>query len=190
MATQAATPAPHGAPTATHAGTAVPEHAPVFPPFDAQHFSSQLVWLALVFGALYYLMSRIALPRVAGILEARESKISSDLASAEAARKDADAAREAHDRMIAEAKARSQATAQEAHQKVAAESDAKRKALTGELDAKLAAAEAQISQMRARAMANVDDVARDAASAIVERLTGRAPSADAVAAAVSAVKNA
>ena len=99
----------HKTGTEVHGGAA--EHGSSFPPFDSEHFSSQLIWLALIFGALYLLMSRVALPRVAGILEARESKISSDLASAEAARKDADAAREAHDRMIAEAKARSQATA-------------------------------------------------------------------------------
>ncbi len=175
---------------ATQTGTQVPDHAPVFPPFDTQHFSSQIIWLALIFGALYYMMSRIALPRVAGILEAREAKIEGDLASAEAARKAAEDAREAHDRMIAEARARAQATAQDAHAKLAAESDARRKRLSDELDGRLAVAEKQIGEMRAAAMGNVETVARDAASAIVAQLTGRAPSAEAIAKAVAAVKNA
>ncbi|MBL8587376.1 MAG: F0F1 ATP synthase subunit B' [Methylobacteriaceae bacterium] len=172
--------------TAAQTGTQVPDHQPVFPPFDTQHFSSQLIWLALVFGALYYLMSRIALPRVAGILETREAKIAGDLASAEAARKAAEDARESHDRMIADARARAQATAQDAHQRLAAESEARRKRLTDELDARLAASEKQIGEMRAAAMGNVDAVARDAASAIVTQLTGRAPSAQAIADAVAA----
>ena len=42
-----------------------------FPPFDAHTFASQLFWLALAFIALYLLMSRIALPRIGSILEAR-----------------------------------------------------------------------------------------------------------------------
>jgi FAD/FMN-containing dehydrogenase len=40
----------------------------VFPPFDPSTFGSQLLWLAIIFGALYVLMSRIGLPRVEGIL--------------------------------------------------------------------------------------------------------------------------
>lgn len=172
-------------PQATQAGTQVPAHAKVFPPFDTQHFSSQIIWLALVFGALYYMMSRIALPRVAGILEARDAKISGDLASAEAARKAAEDARESHDKMLADARDRAQATAQEANAKLAAESDARRKRLSEELDGRLAVAEKQIGEMRAAAMANVETVARDAATAIVTQLTGRAPSADAIASAVA-----
>lgn len=175
MATQPATQ------PATHAGTQVPAQPKVFPPFDAQHFSSQIIWLALVFGALYYLMSRIALPRVAGILEAREARIEGDLASAEAARKAAEDARESHDRMLADARARAQATAQEANARLAAESEARRKRLADELDGRLAVAESQIGEMRAAAMSNVGAVAREAASAIVTQLTGRAPSADAIA---------
>jgi F-type H+-transporting ATPase subunit b len=62
---------------------------------------------------------------------------------------------------------------QEAHQKLAGETEAKRKTLEGELNVKLAAAEAQIADTKAKAMANVDAVARDTAAAIVEHITGK-----------------
>jgi F-type H+-transporting ATPase subunit b len=45
------------------------EHGRGFPPFNTETFVSQLLWLALIFLALYLLMSRIALPRVGSILE-------------------------------------------------------------------------------------------------------------------------
>ena len=57
------------------------QHA--FPPFDKQNFPSQLFWLALTFIALYLLMSRIALPRISSILDARRQRIESDLAEAQ-----------------------------------------------------------------------------------------------------------
>ncbi|WP_235935648.1 ATP synthase subunit B family protein [Devosia aurantiaca] len=38
----------------------------VFPPFDPATFPSQLLWLAITFGALYVVMSRVALPRLGG----------------------------------------------------------------------------------------------------------------------------
>lgn len=63
-----------------------------FPPFDTTNFASLLIWLVLTFGALYLLMSRIALPRVAGILETRHNKINADVLAAHAKRKEADQA--------------------------------------------------------------------------------------------------
>src|SRR5258706_13187737 len=56
------------------------EHGGGFPPFNAHTFASQLLWLALIFLALYLLMSRVALPRVGSILEAPRRPIAADLA--------------------------------------------------------------------------------------------------------------
>src|SRR5438309_10143703 len=56
------------------------EHGAGFPPFNSHTFASQLLWLALMFVALYLLMSRVALPRVGLILEARHRHIEADLA--------------------------------------------------------------------------------------------------------------
>src|SRR5947208_1000609 len=50
------------------------EHGGGFPPFQKETFASQLLWLALVFVALYLLMSRIALPRIGSILDRRRSR--------------------------------------------------------------------------------------------------------------------
>jgi F-type H+-transporting ATPase subunit b len=171
------------------AGTEVPGgagHSDVFPPFDTTHFSSQLVWLALTFGALYLLMSKVALPRVAGILENRQNAISGDLDRAALMQKQADDAGKAYEKTLADAKARAQAMGQEAAAKSAAESEAKRKALEAELNGKLAAAETQIAAAKAQAMSNVDGIAREAAAAIVQQLTGKAASPDAIAQAVAA----
>jgi F-type H+-transporting ATPase subunit b len=189
-----ATPAPHGtpaAPQATHAGTEAPGgHKGVFPPFDTHTFAGQILWLAIFFGLLYWLMSKIALPRVAGTLQAREDKIAGDLAAAQAVRDQADGSRAAYEKTLADAKSRSQAMAQDANARAAAESDARRKTLTAELDARLAQSEKQIADMRARAMANVDDIARDAAQMIVRQLTGREITAEEAARAVASVKSA
>jgi len=51
----------------------------VFPPFDATHFPSQILWFVIAFAILYALMSRIALPRVGEIKQMRRDKIASEL---------------------------------------------------------------------------------------------------------------
>ena len=146
---------------------------------------SQLIWLAITFGLLYYLMSKVALPRIAAILKDRGDKISGDLGAARAAQAKAESAQVEHDKTLADAKAKAQAVGQEAHQQLSAEADAKRKALEADLNVKMAAADVQIGEMKAKAMANVEGIAKDAAAAIVEQITGKAADPQKIAAALA-----
>ena len=159
-----------------------------FPPFDSHSFVSQLVWLAVVFGLLYWLMSRIALPRVGSILEARRSRIEGDLADASRLQQQASDASAAYDSKLAEAKARSQALAQTTHDELLAETESKRHALEDELNGKLATAEQQIQDMKIRAMSSVEGIAREASAAIIEHLTGKAADPQALDAAMASAK--
>ena len=120
-----------------------------FPPFDPSTFPSQIVWLAITFGALYYYMSKRFLPKVGEVIETRRARIAKDLDEATAMQQQADAAAAAHEKALADARAKAQALAQATRDQLAAEADAKRKALEDELAAKLAAAEAQIAATRA-----------------------------------------
>ena len=161
---------------------------PMFPPFDSRTYPSQILWFAIAFGVLYLLMARIGLPRVAQVLEMRRTRIANDLDRAAAMQREAKEAGEAYDRTLADAKARAQELAAETRAKLKAETDGKRQALEGDLAAKLAAAEAQIGDMKAKAMANVGAIARDATTAIVEHLTGKSADPEAVTAAVAATE--
>lgn len=158
----------------------------VFPPFDVTTFPSQLLWLAISFGLLYYAMHRVIAPRFFGIVEARETTVARDLDAAGNAKRQADAASAAYDEALAAAKANAQALALEARESMAAEADAKRKTLEAELAERLAAAEETIAARKRDAMANVRDIAEETASAIVERLIGKAPAPGAVSAALDA----
>jgi F-type H+-transporting ATPase subunit b len=162
------------------------EHGKGFPPFDATTFASQLLWLAITFVALYLLMSRVALPRVGAILENRRARIAGDLAEAQSLKEQSDAAIAAYEKALAEARGRAQALANETIQQQAAAAEANRKELDAKLNARIAEAEKSIAATQAAAMANVQTIAAEAAAAIVERLTGTAPAAQDVAAAVGA----
>jgi F-type H+-transporting ATPase subunit b len=160
-----------------------------FPPFDPSTFLPQLVWFAIAFGFLLWYMSKRGLPALGSVIEGRKAQIARDLDDATAMQQRADAAAAAHEKTLAEARAKAQTLAQAARDAAAADAQARRKVLEDELAAKLAAAEREIAAMRAGAMANVAEVARDAAGAIVERLSGRPADPAAVAAAVGSVKS-
>jgi F-type H+-transporting ATPase subunit b len=163
------------------------EHDGGFPPFEPQTFASQLVWLAIAFVLLYVLMSRLALPRVASIIEDRQKRIADDLADAGRLKQESDAAVVAYEKALADARARAQTIANETREKQQAQADATRKTLEAGLNAKLAEAEKSIAATKQAAMANVRAIAEDAARAIIERLIGTAPSDKAVAEAVADV---
>jgi len=161
------------------------EHGGGFPPFQKETFASQLVWFALVFVALYLLMSRVALPRVSSILEHRRQRIEGDLAEAQGLKDQSDAAITAYEQALADARSRAQALANETRQRAAEQAEAGRKGLDAKLNQRIADAEKVIGDKRAAAMLNVRDIATEAAAAIVERLIGVAPAGQQVASAVA-----
>jgi F-type H+-transporting ATPase subunit b len=158
------------------AGTEAPGGAkPPFPPFNSETFGSQLVWLVIAFVALYVLLSRIALPRVAAIFATRSGRIESDLEAAKRLSAESQAAVEAYEKALGEARAKAQAIANATRADFAARADEAKKRLEAELTAKLAEAERKIETTKKSAMANVRGIASDAASEIVKRLLGEAP---------------
>jgi F-type H+-transporting ATPase subunit b len=175
--------------TPTTSGTQVPggpAPGPGFPPFKTETFASQLLWLAIFFGLLYWLVSKIFAPRLTETIEGRASRIAKDLDDAAAARAKAEEAGVAYEKSLAEAKAKAQGIGQARRDEVNAAAEARRKALEADLAKQLAASEAQIAKMKAAAMGNVSGIATDAASAIVQQLTGAAPAKGEVASAIAA----
>ena len=176
----------HGGAGAAHTEADGGEHDGGFPPFDSSTFASQLVSLVIAFVALYIIVSRIALPRVGGLIDARQSAIEGDLAEAQSLKDESEAALKAYERELAAARSKAQAIAAETRETMNAAADAERKSLEAKLAARLAAAEKSIATTRSSAMSNVRSVAADAASAIVQRLAGLAPDSKSVEAAVNA----
>ena len=174
------------APTGTSSHTEAEGGAHSFPPFQKDTFASQLVSLAIAFVALYLIVSRIALPRVGSVIEARQNKIEGDLAEAQRLKDQSDAALKAYESELAAARSRAQSISNETREKLNAQSEAERKALEEQLAKKLAEAEKTIASTRTTAMSNVRGIAADAAGSIVQQLTGVVPDSTAVNAAVDA----
>jgi F-type H+-transporting ATPase subunit b len=161
-------------------------HKAPFPPFQKDTFASQLVSLVIVFVALYLIVSRIALPRVGGVLDKRQNTIEGDLAEAQKLKDESDGALKAYEGELAQARSRAQAIGAETREKLSAASEAERKRLEERLSLKLAEAEKTIASTREAAMSNVRGIAAEAAAAIVQRLTGVVPDGASVGQAVDA----
>jgi F-type H+-transporting ATPase subunit b len=142
------------------------------PQLDAASFPPQLVWLAITFLVLYLVMARVALPRVAEILEARQNRIAGDLNTAAKLKDEAEAVLKEYDRRLAEARVQSQALIREAVDRMAAEAAEREGVLAKRLEVEIKAAEARIADARKAALASIRTVAAEAAQAAVHRLIG------------------
>lgn len=160
------------------------EHGAGFPPFESHTFVAQTLWLALAFGLLYYLMAKVALPRIEAILHDRARRLTSDLDEAQRMKTEADAAGAAYEKSLADARSKAKGIAQETKDALAAEADGRRKGLEADLHEKMAQAEATIRTGTQAAMTNVRAIAGETAAAIIERLTGQAPDAQVLEAAL------
>jgi F-type H+-transporting ATPase subunit b len=163
------------------------EHKAGFPPFEPEHFPSQLLWLAITFIAIYLFVSRVVVKRVGGVIAGRADRISRDLEEASAAKARADDMTAAYAKSLAEARDKAQGLARQTRDSMNAASEAKRKTIEADLATKLASADKEIAARKTQAMANVGAIAQDTAAAIVARITGQAANAAELEAGLAAV---
>jgi F-type H+-transporting ATPase subunit b len=169
----------------SHTSEGTEAHGGVFPPLDSATFPSQILWLAVFFGLLYVLMSKLVLPRISAILQTRADRIESDLAKAKDLQEATAEAVKAYEKSLADARGKAQTIALETRNKLQAETDAERGVLEASLAKKISAAETKIAAAKTKAMAQVDGLAAETAAAIVEQLTGVKVTKTAAAKAVS-----
>lgn len=147
---------------------------------------AQVVWMFIIFGLLYYVMSAYALPQVAETLATRRARIDGDLEAAQASKQAADAAMAEHMAATARARNEAQAAIATATQQAQTEANAKAEALNAKLNEQIAAAEARIAASRDSAMGSLRSVANDTAEALITRLIGGKADKKAIDAAVGA----
>ncbi|MEO1138452.1 MAG: F0F1 ATP synthase subunit B' [Pseudomonadota bacterium] len=137
-------------------------------------FGNQIFWLVVTLVVIFFVLSRIALPRIAAILAERQGSITNDLAAAEDLKAKAVEAEEAYNKALADARAQAQEIIAEAKAEIKAELDAATAKADAEIAAKAAEGEKAIAEIRSGAMESVKDVAKDTAKELVAAMGGKA----------------
>jgi F-type H+-transporting ATPase subunit b len=136
-------------------------------------FTSQLFWLLVVFGIIYFGIGRGMVPKIQSVVDERDRKIADDLAAAQRAREEAERTEaEYRDRMDV-SRAEAMKLAQAAKQKAQLELEQRLHAVDEQIGARMAEAEAGIRKAAAKARRELEPVAAEAASELVAKLTGQ-----------------
>ena len=179
---EATTEAAHGA---ADAGHAVAEHADGMPQLDFSTFGNQIFWLLLTLFVIYFVLSKIALPRIASVLAERQGTITNDITAAEELRTKAVEAEEAYNQALADARVKAGEIVAKAKAEIKAELDVAAKKADAEIAAKTVESEAAIAEIRASAVESVKAVAKSTTKEILAAM-GTKADAKTVTAAVTA----
>ncbi|MBW6507011.1 MAG: F0F1 ATP synthase subunit B' [Rhodobacteraceae bacterium] len=171
--------------TTTHDAAGAAAESAGMPQLDFASFPNQIFWLVVTLVAIYWVLSRIALPRISGVLADRQGAITSDLTAAEEFKLRAKEAEAAYERALVEARADAQKIVLQARAEIQKDLDAATAHADAEIAARASESEHRIGEIRAGAMEAVVAVAREAAADIVAAMGGKAD-AKAVAKAVDA----
>lgn len=159
---------------------------PGLPQLDTTTFASQLFWFLISFMILYFVISRIAAPKIGGVIADRAGRIKGDIDAAAKAKRDSEAAIAGYDKALADARAKALKASDELRNTVNAEINAKNDVAAKQLAADTAKAESRIAEMRKNAMARVGDVARETAADVIAKLTSETANAADLDAAINA----
>jgi F-type H+-transporting ATPase subunit b len=136
-------------------------------------FFSQLFWLAVVFGIIYFVIGRGMVPKIQSVVEDRDRKIAEDLAAAQRAREEAAASEEVYRARIEASRSEALKVAQEAKHQAALDTEKKLKAVDAKIGKRVAEAEEKIRAAAEAARRELEPVAAEAASELVMKLTGQ-----------------
>ena len=154
-----------------------------------QIFWSQLFWLLLVFGIIYFAIGRGMVPKIQSVVDDRDKKIADDLAAAQKARDDAEQVEAAYRERIEASRADAMKLAAEAKQDAAREVEKRLAAIDAETAKRTDEAQARIRDAADKARKELEPVAAEAASQLVSKLTGKSVDAAGAQSAVKAVLN-
>jgi F-type H+-transporting ATPase subunit b len=158
-------------------GHQMADAGPGMPQLDFSTWANQIFWLVLALIAIYFVLTRVALPRIAAVLAERQGTITNDIAKAEDLKRQAAEAEAAYEQALKDARSEAQAISQRTRDEIKAELAVAIQKAEAEIAAKAAESEKAIGEIRASAMENVEAVAKDTAEALVAALGGKADAA-------------
>lgn len=150
----------------------------------AATYASQIFWLLITFGALYFGIGKLMVPKIQGVVEAREARIAGDLAAAEHARLAADRTEAAWTADMDAARATAQAEVAKAKVQAVAAAETQMRQADTELAERMGHHDLAIANAKVAAMGNLQVVAAEAAQELVARIAGLQVTMDSAADAV------
>ena len=142
------------------------------PQLDVSGFPSQIFWLVITFVFLWWLMAKVALPKVGLVLEERQKKISDSLDMADDLRKEAASELESYEIAISKAHDEARKVINDANQEGTQASANQLAEMRISLTNQIAEVETEIESVKEKALEDIGQSARVVAISTLDKLVG------------------
>lgn len=140
------------------------------PQLDFTTFIPQLFWLFLCLTILYFILSKIALPRISDVIEERNDTITDDLDEAKSLSLEAEKVVEDLKSKLEEARSISQKNLMDERQKNLEIISSKRKHFEENVSKEISSSEKEIKKNKIKALKEASSLAEDIAEEIINNL--------------------
>ncbi|HUX79319.1 MAG TPA: hypothetical protein VMW10_06215 [Alphaproteobacteria bacterium] len=142
------------------------------PQLDTSTFPSQLFWLVVCFLALYFILSYIAVPKIARVIETRAETIEAQINKASTYREQAEDLLADYEKTLNSARETAHKHAKSIASATTSEIGNKQKDFLDKLKDRLHLAEQDLYRSRIEASKEIESIANEVANAVLTKLTG------------------
>ena len=140
------------------------------PQLNPEFWISQIFWLVLTFGILYFVLSKIILPKISGNLELRKSQIQENIEAAEKQRETSETKLKEYDEIILKSKSEAKNIFKDAREKVLKDINSKKETLDKQIDDEIKKVEKEIEVLKKNAPEKINKIAIETSSELVKKL--------------------
>ena len=142
------------------------------PQLNPEFWVSQIFWLTLTFGILYFFLSKLILPKISANLESRKSQISDNIEAADKQREESEAKLREYEEIVSKSKIEAKKIFNQAREKALKDISQKIEVLDKQIDEEIKKVEDEINQLRKEAPAKINKIAIETASELTQKLIG------------------
>ena len=142
------------------------------PQLNPEFWISQILWLTLIFGALYVLLAKFILPKISNNLETRKSQIVENIEAAEKQRKESDQKIKDYENIINEAKIEAKNIFNQAREKILKDINNKKESLKKEIDQEIKKAETEILELKNKSPEKINKIAIETSADLIQHIIG------------------
>jgi len=142
------------------------------PQLNPEFWISQVFWLIITFGFLFFILSKIILPKVSNNLENRKTQIKENIEIAEKQRLESDNKIKEFEKIILDSKLEAKNYFNKAREKIINDLDKKKLKLETEINSEIQLAEKEIIDLKNNSSKKINSIAVQTCEDIIMKLIG------------------